>query len=423
MDYKDMNAIGIVRLMLTDGVISQEVAGKYFPELKESDDEGIRKALMQNLKERFGTKGNMGKGLNMPDVLAWFEKQCEQKPADKVEPKFKVGDIITNGELIGKVDEIVNNKYHGRFGYNKDLSNHYADIPDIEDWHLWTIQDAKAGDVLTTDLVHFILKSKDDMSCYMYCNYSVVSNSFDTSYTAIVDSKYVHPATKEQRDLLFQKMHEAGYEWDAEKKELKKIEQKSWSEEDEDMRYKATAVINRLCAEGKEYVWSISTLKKLFYWLKSLKDRVGCEVNSITAKEWSEKDEQYLLVCKNALSKYQVSDKWDANIISRWLEDKLKSLRPQNKCTYNPYKEIVESISEMCKHYVKASPRGLQDFYDNVRIKCKDAKEYDSLFPQSTWKPSDKQMDALKSSTYCQNKQMSKVLFELYQDLKKLREE
>lgn len=47
--------------------------------------------------------------------------------------------------------------------------------------------------------------------------------------------------------------------------------QQQWSEEDEDMRYKATAVINRLCADGKEYVWSISTLEKLFYWLKSLR--------------------------------------------------------------------------------------------------------------------------------------------------------
>ena len=34
-------------------------------------------------------------------------------------------------------------------------------------------------------------------------------------------NNYGTPATKEQRDLLFQKMKEAGYEWDAEKKELK----------------------------------------------------------------------------------------------------------------------------------------------------------------------------------------------------------
>lgn len=40
--------------------------------------------------------------------------------------------------------------------------------------------------------------------------------------------------------------------------------------------------------------------------------------------KWSDDDEQYLLVCKNALRKYQVSDKWDAEIISKWLEDKLK---------------------------------------------------------------------------------------------------
>ena len=32
-----------------------------------------------------------------------------------------------------------------------------------------------------------------------------------------------YPATKEQRDLLFRKMKEAGYEWDADKKELRKI--------------------------------------------------------------------------------------------------------------------------------------------------------------------------------------------------------
>ena len=33
-----------------------------------------------------------------------------------------------------------------------------------------------------------------------------------------------YPATKEQRDLLFAKMREAGYQWDADKKELRKIQ-------------------------------------------------------------------------------------------------------------------------------------------------------------------------------------------------------
>ena len=63
---------------------------------------------------------------------------------------------------------------------------------------------------------------------------------------------------------------------------------------------------------------------------------LGCECDYIELSEldnllqgkqrpkWTDDDEQYLLVCKNALRKYQVSDKWDADIISKWLEDKLK---------------------------------------------------------------------------------------------------
>ena len=35
---------------------------------------------------------------------------------------------------------------------------------------------------------------------------------------------YIHPATKKQRDLLFQKMKEAGYVWNTEKKDLRKRE-------------------------------------------------------------------------------------------------------------------------------------------------------------------------------------------------------
>lgn len=46
--------------------------------------------------------------------------------------------------------------------------------------------------------------------------------------------------------------------------------------------------------------------------------------------KWSD-DEQYLLVCKNALRKYQVSDKWDADIISKWLEDIIKQREQKPK--------------------------------------------------------------------------------------------
>ena len=61
------------------------------PELKESEDERIRKELIEFVKSRGGFK---------QEYIDWLEKQGEQKPADKVEPKFKVGDkVLIDGKV------------------------------------------------------------------------------------------------------------------------------------------------------------------------------------------------------------------------------------------------------------------------------------------------------------------------------------
>jgi len=142
---------------------------------------------------------------------------------------------------------------------------------------------------------------------------------------------------------------------------------------------------------------------------------------------WSEEDENRF---NNLIFLVECSEENDATKegFIRFI-NKLKSLKDrvqlQNIAYYNPYKEVVESIAKMCKHYDNMDVGSLQDFYDNVKVKCKDAKEYDSLFPQSRWKPSDKQMDVLLSEVTAWTKGCPKqiVLESLYQDLKKLREE
>ena len=68
-----------------------------FPELKESEDERIRKELIK--KVRFYIDGDIPCGYDAKKALAWLEKQGEQSLANsaktcKVEPKFKVGDFI-----------------------------------------------------------------------------------------------------------------------------------------------------------------------------------------------------------------------------------------------------------------------------------------------------------------------------------------
>ena len=116
-----------------------------FPEIKESEDEKIRKSLII-LLQHF-CKGYRVPGLEFPvsykDMLAWLEKQgeqekdiledaildgnedgliaetirykhekqSEQKPTDKVKPKFKVRDWIVFNGLVLYIKEVVKGYY------------------------------------------------------------------------------------------------------------------------------------------------------------------------------------------------------------------------------------------------------------------------------------------------------------------------
>ena len=154
----------------------------------------------------------------------------EQKPIDKVEPNFKVGDwVVYCNDDVDLITGIEENGY---------CVNNSGYIPFIceSDIRLWTVQDAKDGDVLAWDdskCIALLKNIYDEDSFNSYGFLGGCTGTFE-SRQSYHDIEGAHPATKEQRDLLFQKMHEAGYEWDAEKKELIKIEQKpaSWSKKD-----------------------------------------------------------------------------------------------------------------------------------------------------------------------------------------------
>ena len=245
----------------------------------------------------------------------------EQKSADKVGPKFREGEWITNGDYTWKVVEVKPLDYilQSQDGNIVDDTISHVD----EQFHSFTPEDAKDGDVLVVnDNTQYqwigIFKEHTGCTFTSYCHYNTGMDEFITNKARCRNhgtGKYsnIHPATKEQRDLLFQKIHEAGYEWDVEKKELKKAEQKTaWSEEDENR-------INRLIAyfEDKE---SFTAEDDIVYanWLKSLKDRVKPQPK----QEWSKEDERefdYIIRCVE-----------NGGYIHKRHGDWLKSLRPQN---------------------------------------------------------------------------------------------
>jgi hypothetical protein len=95
----------------------------------------------------------------------------------------------------------------------------------------------KDGDVLATDdgnIFVFDGTVEEDKYPFAYCG--LTRRRFE-SYDRRLPFTHnnVHPATKEQRDQLEKAMADAGYTFDFEKKELRKIEQKfaEWGEEDE----------------------------------------------------------------------------------------------------------------------------------------------------------------------------------------------
>jgi len=250
--------------------------------LLESDDEKIRKAIIECVKNYGPSTANPQLFKNM---LAWLEKQGEQKPIDEVKSKLKVGDWITFcGSEQFKILE-VEPEQNGILNYlllEPSGRSAYHDKKYVdENARLWTIQDAKDGDVLVTSF------EEDNMIVIYHsmCTIDTINvhccldNKFICENLGVFDAEDVKPATKEQHDTLMKAIADAGYEWDFEKKELKKIQKKPvWGKEDEEYLQNIVEWIGCLiddedCGdmtykEHKEFY-----LKRI-NWLNSLKERI-----------------------------------------------------------------------------------------------------------------------------------------------------
>ena len=238
---------------------------RIFPELKENDYNKIKNAILNHLKKMCENCQDDVCGVHVEDAINWFDdsriqefakKLCskyvksyitplvisnslntgknEQKSIDKIKPKFKVGDWLCANELNNyanfiKIVKIVNVFGKKRYKISRD---YYSDLDLTEFdfiekyYHLFTIKDAKDGDVLVSKHNQPFIYNGNYNDCEVgaYCGIECMGKQFMITYSEIhwTLNEFIKPATREQRDTLMKAMNDAGYEWDTEKKELKK---------------------------------------------------------------------------------------------------------------------------------------------------------------------------------------------------------
>lgn len=335
MDYEQKYKEALER---AKGVIEQNPLMEYLkkgieyilPELKESEDEKSKKWILEYLHDGLRKSDEQFKD-HFKAAIAWLEKQGEKPQgksaleaiseekvdnANKVEHKFNEGDWVVNREnKIVQIKALKKDKYNvlrycieWKDGKKTNPLQYYTD----NYCHLWTLSDVKNGDILHSSSLHLIWIYKDNETAHICVNMNYVKDNVFTEGSIVIPEDAC-PANKLQRDILFSKIKEAGYEWDADKKELKKIEQKSveWSEEDENLLKLSFENLTELKdMYGEEY----GKVGNCISWLKSLKQRYT----------WKPSNEQ--MIALNDAILLNEEDHYNGAVLSTLLEQ-LKKLK------------------------------------------------------------------------------------------------
>lgn len=159
----------------------------------------------------------------------WYKKE------KFVEPKFHVGQYVTDGYVGGQITSIEDNYHCYKILDFMGGTNTTIPFTLQDNYHLWTIKDAMDGDVLLSPSTPegdkecpFIFKEIDKDRIVRFHAALLQSESIKisdgiTNVMGYANAGYHTPATKEQRDALMKAINDAGYEWNAKKKELKKL--------------------------------------------------------------------------------------------------------------------------------------------------------------------------------------------------------
>lgn len=424
MDYKKELEEALERAKKLDLPLYKEAAEIIFPQLKDSEYEKTRKSLIVYLKEY---KNNARSEVMVKEFVKWIKwveerkevevdeelskllnrviyhfindidipyserdemskkiipyvEQLEHPNSDTIVPLFKVGDWCidkTDGTvfIITKTD----GTYTYRTTEDKEYSCSYRSLE--TDARLWTIEDAKSGDIIIDPPTSYEEQSvfiferidKDGVvRCYVTLSNMKtlrISNNV-CNVCGYANRIQYRPATKDERDCLFQKMHESGYEWNAEELKLvnstliekeniddaftrmmlKQSNQNSveWTEADESLYTRCLGILGKCKCH-----MTVDKVDEELNWFKSLKDKI---VSQQSIHNWTEEDKKMARLIGNAITTDEASkylEEKDIQVIDAhaWLDTLKERTAPQdwneNDSKMSSY--IVAALDAYCR--------------------------------------------------------------------------
>ena len=265
-----------------------------FLELKESEDERIRKSLLEYLHTLPNHYAH--NGVCVPEWIALLEKQGEQKSF----AKYKVGDTI----------------YYNSFG--KLVSFVIANI--IEDGTDNPMYEDKDGNsVFQNDIVERKPTNKQFTPEQANVLDKHIDKFLEQNHTDNVEPKFKNGQWIVWEDKCY-KVNDNG----AETKELKKIEQPhAWSEEDKTKIKNIIAFLEEpalCCMECNRDI-----VQENVDWLKSIKDRIQPQPK----QDWSDEDERMYRGLHNLIYSTPYCD--SRKELSDWLKSIKDKVQPKQE--------------------------------------------------------------------------------------------
>lgn len=170
-------------------------------------------------------------GITQYQLDNWLKKyinvvNSERTKTKEIEPKFRVGDWLIRKDIVTNPSHIVDIK---KPYYYLTEAGSFILFEEQGKYRSWALSDAKDGDILCAYQCNepktiFINKGepKKNYALMYYVYYSIMNTTLSTDdtpgcisyaigFNGCVD---IRPATNAQRNVLYKKLYEYGYEWD-----------------------------------------------------------------------------------------------------------------------------------------------------------------------------------------------------------------